>query len=42
MHMSERQIIGHWTKGVFMLEMLKWSSSVNVVKKTDAFNVWRH
>lgn len=42
MHMSELQIIGHWTKGVFMLEMLKWSSSVNVVKKTDAFNVWRH
>ena len=43
MHMSELQMtIGHWTKGVFMLEMLKSSSSINVVKNTDSFNVWQH
>ena len=40
MYMSELQMtIGHWTKGVFMLEMLKSSSSINVVKNTDSFNV---
>ena len=31
--------VGHWTKGVFMLEMLKSSSSINMVKKTDAFDI---
>ena len=32
--MSALQVtVGHWTKGVFMLEMLKSSSSINVVKR---------
>ena len=43
MHFSELQMtVGHWTKGVFMLEMLKSSSSINMVKKTDAFNILWH